>query len=336
MKRSCYLCGVTSVLFGILLSGFLGGCWQSVSLISGDEEAVRVIRQRTQDALNRGDAEALVELFTENAVFILPDGKSYKGKDAIKQWHEDFFRENPGVQTQFRRKPVHFGTSDMAVEEVTYVEEHADKLTVLGGDTTVLLKQDGRWMIDYVRIHTTKTDEKLNNTTRRVVTGYDENRKSVFVLDGPPPRTVTLNSLSGFEIRELWTTEETPKIPVPTGDPTVGMKSFVPRPGGSCFRLAVFPPGEQGEFDPDAFRQEFREKLPGLAETLEQDLAMHTTDTIDYGVVIRGEITLELDDGATVILKTGDCYVQNGTRHAWHNRGTEPCLLAVVLLGAER
>ena len=167
MKRSCYLCGVTSVLFGILLSGLLGGCRQSVSLISGDEEAVRVIRQRAQDALNRGDAEALVELFTEDAVFILPDGKSYKGKDAIKQWHEDFFQENPGVRTQFRRKLVHFATSDVAVEEVTYVEEHADKLTVLGGDTTVLLKQDGRWMIDYVRIHTTKTDEKLNNTTRR-------------------------------------------------------------------------------------------------------------------------------------------------------------------------
>jgi len=59
-------------------------------------------------------------------------------------------------------------------------------------------------------------------------------------------------------------------------------------------------------------------KAPGLAEAMEsRDSGMHTTDSVDYGVVISGEITLELDDGATVRLKQGDCVVQNGARHAW-------------------
>ena len=63
---------------------------------------------------------------------------------------------------------------------------------------------------------------------------------------------------------------------------------------------------------------------------------MHTTGTIDYGVVISGEIWLELDDRAEVHLKQGDCVVQNGTRHAWRNKSVEPCIMAFVMVGAKR
>jgi quercetin dioxygenase-like cupin family protein len=62
---------------------------------------------------------------------------------------------------------------------------------------------------------------------------------------------------------------------------------------------------------------------------------MHTTATIDYGVVLSGEATLELDDGATTVLRPGDCYIQNGARHRWSNRGDVPAVLAVALVGAE-
>ena len=65
-----------------------------------------------------------------------------------------------------------------------------------------------------------------------------------------------------------------------------------------------------------------------------QDSGMHTTESVDYGVVISGEITLELDDGATVSLKQGDCVVQNDTRHAWRNGSTTPCVMAFVWVGA--
>ena len=61
---------------------------------------------------------------------------------------------------------------------------------------------------------------------------------------------------------------------------------------------------------------------------------MHTTATIDYGVVLSGHATLELDDGATVTLHPGYSYVQNGTRHKWSNFGAVPAVIAVVLIGA--
>jgi quercetin dioxygenase-like cupin family protein len=62
---------------------------------------------------------------------------------------------------------------------------------------------------------------------------------------------------------------------------------------------------------------------------------MHTTATVDCGVVLSGEATLELDDGATIVLKPGDTYVQNGTRHRWSNSGSVPAVLAVSIVGAE-
>lgn len=61
---------------------------------------------------------------------------------------------------------------------------------------------------------------------------------------------------------------------------------------------------------------------------------MHRTDTIDYIVVLSGEVSMELDDGQAVHLKTGDCVVQNGTRHAWSSISSEPCLIAVTIVGA--
>jgi quercetin dioxygenase-like cupin family protein len=80
-----------------------------------------------------------------------------------------------------------------------------------------------------------------------------------------------------------------------------------------------------------------QQKLPGLADVLEPDHAgMHTTQTVDFDVVLAGEVWLELDDGKEVLLKAGECVVQNGTRHAWHNRSKEKCVIAVCLLGARK
>jgi quercetin dioxygenase-like cupin family protein len=91
------------------------------------------------------------------------------------------------------------------------------------------------------------------------------------------------------------------------------------------------------QLDPAAILGEMAAKLPGMAETMEPDgSGMHTTDTVDFDVVVSGEVWLELDDGAKVLLKPGDCVVQNGTRHAWRNRSTAPCVIAVCLLGAKR
>src|SRR5689334_6985693 len=81
----------------------------------------------------------------------------------------------------------------------------------------------------------------LAYTTRRVVTGHDSNKKAIFLFDGQPERVVTTETLPGLELIELWATEETPRVPVPGVDPTLTMKSFVPGPGGSRFRVFRLP-----------------------------------------------------------------------------------------------
>ncbi len=160
------------------------------------------------------------------------------------------------------------------------------------------------------------------------------------VCEGAPPREVSFESFPGPRFIELWSTDSTPSLPVPGNDPTLEMNSFVAGPGETRFRLVVFPPtgrvGAQppGGVDRNAIRSEALRKLPGLAEALEADLRMHRTDTVDYGVVVSGEIWMELDDGREVHLKAGDCVVQNGTRHGWTNRGHESCLVAFVMIGA--
>jgi len=141
---------------------------------------------------------------------------------------------------------------------------------------------------------------------RRVVTGHTESGKSVFVSDGEPPRIEIRPS--GNEITEVWATQGTPIIPMTQGDPTIDMSSFFPGIGDTSLKVMRMPSGSES--------------------------GMHTSDTVDYGIVVSGDIWLELDDGEEVRLKQGDCVVQNGTRHNWRNRGSEVCVIAFVLIGA--
>ncbi|MBU2548883.1 MAG: cupin domain-containing protein [Proteobacteria bacterium] len=179
---------------------------------------------------------------------------------------------------------------------------------------------------------------------RRVVTGHDARGRSVFISDGRTPRVVRLDGLPEVDILdEVWGTDRAPRVPAEARDPTVGMTSFVPLPGGTRFRFFTTLPeawvtaARGGGADMSAVMDELQAKMPGLAESMEvENPGMHTTPTIDYGVVISGRIYLELDDGREVLLEPGDTYVQNGTRHAWRNRGREPCVIAVVMIGAER
>lgn len=173
--------------------------------------------------------------------------------------------------------------------------------------------------------------------SRRVVTGIDASGRSIFVEDGPSPRAITTESLPGLALVELWATDETPQIPVPRTDPVVSMSNLVPQPSGSRFRLVRFPGTAEisTAIDGRAFHDEYRRKAPGLAESMESDdPSMHTTLTVDYGIVLSGEITLELDDAAVVHLKAGDCVIQNGTRHAWRNPHSGPCVMAFIMIGA--
>jgi mannose-6-phosphate isomerase-like protein (cupin superfamily) len=172
---------------------------------------------------------------------------------------------------------------------------------------------------------------------RRVVTGHDRDGKAVFASD-EQVAPVTLALLPGSEFHQIWGADGPPSFPDDGCRPEA--PRYFPEVGGFRFGFFTIPPdggaGVPEGLDIAAALAELGEKLPGLAEHLEPDApGMHTTATVDYGVVLSGEATLELDDGATTVLRPGDCYIQNGTRHRWSNRGDVPAVLAVALVGAE-
>ena len=114
----------------------------------------------------------------------------------------------------------------------------------------------------------------------------------------------------------------------------------MPERGETRLMVVTFAPDSvmmSKDFNPAAAGQEFMEELPDLAAKFEPDNpGMHTTDTVDYGIVLDGEVWLELDDGKQVHLKPHDVVIQNGTRHAWRNKGDKPVKIAFVLIGARR
>lgn len=172
---------------------------------------------------------------------------------------------------------------------------------------------------------------------RCVITGQDKTGKSVIVRD-ERVAPISLSVLPGYEFHRVWGSDSTPELPS-TGSPTGQQRYFPPKNG---FRFAFFtlPPDTSVDLqkigNPGAI-EEIQKKLPGMLDVLEPFApGMHTTDTVDFDVVISGEVVLELDDGKEVLLRAGDCVIQNGTRHAWRNRSEEKCVIAVALVGAER
>lgn len=173
---------------------------------------------------------------------------------------------------------------------------------------------------------------------RRVVTGLDRDGKAVVVSDGPPPRRHDLVHVPGMSTAMLWATAAGEQVRADGPDPTPQVVSQVPGPGGTCFVIVRFPPDSvfrDPGFDAVAADAEQRVASPGIPERMEPgNPGMHTTPTVDYCVVLSGEVWLELDDGALTCLRAGDTVVQNGTRHAWRNLSGEPVTLAVVMVGA--
>lgn len=173
---------------------------------------------------------------------------------------------------------------------------------------------------------------------RRVVTAINAEGKAVIQSDGVPPWSKEMAHTPGFASSVVWATAAPASLPAAKGDPTDAVTTIVPPPGETRFLVVTFPPDSvfaDPQFDFAASGQEMAEESPGLVELFEPDNpGMHTTPTIDYGVVLDGEVWLELDDGKTVHLKQHDVVVQNGTRHAWRNKGSRPVTMAFVLVGA--
>lgn len=171
---------------------------------------------------------------------------------------------------------------------------------------------------------------------RRVVTGHDAMAKAVFVSD----ETVAPSVVPGinFEFLRLWGGDTRSAFPDSGTEPP--FRTYFPPESGFRFGIFTIPPARSVPLTSEERRAavlETERLFPGLVSHMEPDNpGMHTSDSIDFGYVISGRIWLELDDGSMKELLAGDTYVQNGTRHAWRNRSSEPCHILVVLLGAQR
>jgi mannose-6-phosphate isomerase-like protein (cupin superfamily) len=170
---------------------------------------------------------------------------------------------------------------------------------------------------------------------RRVVTGHDASGKSVFVSDETVAPVVPM-MLPQFQAHLLWGGDKTPQFPDDGSMPE--WHAYFPPIGGFRFVLFSVAPdttAAPSEVDMEAGLADAEAKLPGLLRYMDQsDPGMHTTDTIDFEVVLEGTIVLELDDGAEVTLRPGDTVVQNGTRHRWRNPSDTPARVALFICGA--
>ena len=161
---------------------------------------------------------------------------------------------------------------------------------------------------------------------RRVVTGHRSD-KAVVLFDSAAPNQ-KLRQASGLVSTLLWVTDERPADVSGSYDRSLREIGVPPPPNGSIFRVVDFPP-ESGTRSREAVLQEMGVSDVGGA----RHHGMHKTRSTDYAVVIEGEIDMLLDD-SEVHLEAGDVLVQQGTNHAWVNRGSKPCRIAFVLVDA--
>lgn len=165
----------------------------------------------------------------------------------------------------------------------------------------------------------------VSKDVRRVVTGHDAVGKAVVLSDGAPPNVIRPEHQPGLAFHELWHTDRSPApVTAAEAEPTDRYTETAPPPNGTIIRMVDIPPeGADGpDFDKETARALF-EKV-GLAENAEHTIPgrhplMHRTESIDYGIVLEGQIVLLLDD-SEVVLEAGDMVVQRGTIHAWTNR----------------
>ena len=175
---------------------------------------------------------------------------------------------------------------------------------------------------------------------RRVVTGHDKDGKAVVISDGPAP-FVHVNPINPeWYSTDIWRTHETPaRIDAATDEPTLGPRRQMPTKHGTVLRINHFPPETQTvrEMTPEDSRRAFAALGNETAATFGRGgrhPLMHRTETIDYAIVLAGEITMVMDD-SDVVLKAGDIVVQRGTNHAWSNRSDAPAIVAFVLIDGE-
>jgi mannose-6-phosphate isomerase-like protein (cupin superfamily) len=168
---------------------------------------------------------------------------------------------------------------------------------------------------------------------RRVVTGHDAEGRSTFIADGEAPNFKEVPVMPGLALTDLWETKGAPASNAGHADAADRPIRLEPPKNGTILRIVEFPPDSQ--WRTARSREAFAAIGAGHApDKSSSDPMMHTTATVDYIIVLKGEIYAVMDTGEK-LLRAGDVLVQRGTNHSWSVRGNEPCIVAAVLVSAK-
>jgi len=172
---------------------------------------------------------------------------------------------------------------------------------------------------------------------RRVVTGHDAQGRSIILSDGPAASVKEMApTFPGLALTDFWETTASPASNAGSADAANRPVHLEPGRNGTIFRMVEFPPDATRPKDADS-REGFKAIGAGHAQDTaraDSDPMMHKTATVDYAIVVKGEIYAVMEKGET-LLRAGDVLVQRGTNHSWSVRGKEPALVAFILVGAE-
>jgi hypothetical protein len=176
----------------------------------------------------------------------------------------------------------------------------------------------------------------MAKTVRRIVTGHDQNGKSIFLSDGPAPNSASPPGVPQLVNTVLWVTDRCPASNLGSEDtsPEGRRLGIEPPRHGSIFRIVDFPPDSVFEgIDVQKMMAE-----AGGAHVVDRrnprHPMFHKTSTVDYAIVLEGEIWAMLDQGET-LMRAGEVLIQRGTNHSWSNRSSKNCRIAFILLDAE-
>ena len=174
----------------------------------------------------------------------------------------------------------------------------------------------------------------MRQEIRRFVTGHDADGTSIITIKDRASNATEIKGWPGLWVSELWTTNEMPIDNSGREDQGARPMRHDPTPHGSIFRIVEIPPESSGTpIDPKAaFAALGSSNKPSDSDSAKH-ATMHKTNSIDYLVVISGEMAMVMEQGE-VQLKAGDCIVQRGTNHAWVNKSGKPCVLAAILIDA--
>jgi quercetin dioxygenase-like cupin family protein len=172
---------------------------------------------------------------------------------------------------------------------------------------------------------------------RRLVTGVDEQGKSFFTDDSAPTSVRSVPERPGYYAHEVWISTSAP-AKINEGDMTGLVKTVAPGNGGAILRVIDFPPESKDPAERERGMRATFAKLYKDADHKPENSphpGMHETETLDYAIVLSGEIVAVMDKEER-LMKTGDILIQRGTNHAWANRSDAPCRICFVLIDGKR